>query len=204
MAMMIDSLLLHPSHSLNVVGNYIQKKMSEIAVVSDIWGIRKSEWFMYYQELMSANYEMKFYDSCALGLIDLTKYEALNIHNQFVEFGIQNAVNKLLEIEKKPKIYIGCSIGGVILWRAGLRGLPIKKLVTISSTRLRKEIEKPSCPVKMYFGESDAYKPTDKWFKQIGINSNYIITGNHDIYKENTSILKILKNLNEEEWIDLK
>ena len=178
--------------------------MNEIVVLSDLWGTKKSEWFSCYEELISANYKIKFYDSCELGKIDLTKYEEVNIHSQFVEFGIQNAVNKLLETEKQPKIYIGCSVGGVILWRAGLRGLPIEKLVTISATRLRKEREKPFCPVRMYFGETDKYKPDEKWFKQIGIYSKYVIKGNHDIYREKTSILKILKNLNEEKWIDLK
>ncbi|MEM0993698.1 MAG: hypothetical protein AAF847_09050 [Bacteroidota bacterium] len=72
--------------------------MKEIVVLSDLWGIGKSEWFMYYRKLMSVSYAIKFYDSCELGQINLTKYEEANIHEQFIKFGIQNAVDKLLEL----------------------------------------------------------------------------------------------------------
>lgn len=179
------------------------REMQEVVVLSDLWGVKKSEWFKYYQKLLGQYYNIKFYDCCELGQINISEYEEKSLHQQFVSFGIENAVNKLLDIEQKPKIYIGCSVGGVIAWKAGQKGLPIDRLITISSTRLRKEIEKPNCPVKMYFGDCDAYSPDIDWQKLIGIDLICIINGGHQIYKDQSSIEQIILDLNKLNWIDL-
>lgn len=176
----------------------------EIIILSDLWGINKSEWFVHFERMLSGNYYVKFYDSCKLGEIDLTPYEEKNIHKQFVKCGIEKASNKLLILEKQPKIYIGCSVGGVILWKAGLKGLPVKKLITISATRLRKEKEKPNCSIKTYFGELDEYKPKPTWFELVGKDANKILKGNHEIYKNKLSVAQIINDLNNEKWIDLR
>lgn len=176
----------------------------EIIILSDLWGKKESDWFVHFEQILSDDYKLKFYDSCELGEIDITEYEEKSIHNQFVEFGIEKAANKLLNIEKQPKIYIGCSVGGVIIWKSGLKGLPINKLITISATRLRKEKEKPICPIKTYFGEHDDYKPNSIWFELMGLDCISILKGNHEIYKEKLKITQILKDLNREKWIDLK
>jgi len=169
----------------------------EIIILSDLWGKNKSEWLVQFNETLSPEYKTKFYDSCELGEIDLTLSEEKLIHRQFVNFGIQKAVNKLLRIETQPQIYIGCSVGGVIAWKAGLLGLKMEQLITLSSTRLRMETEKPNCPITMYFGELDKHKPAAKWFESIGCNYKIIEQSNHDIYKDQLVVDQIVENINQ-------
>ncbi|MCI4671822.1 MAG: alpha/beta hydrolase [Bacteroidia bacterium] len=168
--------------------------MQEVVILSDLWGKRKSEWLALYQQFLSPEYEVKFYDSCELGQIDLSKYEEINLHQQFVEFGIEQAASQLVQLETKPKLYIGCSVGGTILWKAGLMGLPIKRLITISSTRLRKEKESPDCPTKLYFGASDPYRPDSDFYKSLGLAPPVLLEGGHEIYTLKSCIEIILKD----------
>jgi len=172
------------------------KKNQEIIILSDLWGANRSSWLINFQKNLAPHYAVKFYDACALGEIDLTNYNQENIHRQFIDFGIQKAVGQLLELEQEPKIYMGCSVGGVILWKAGLEGLPIQKLITISATRLRKETKKPSCPLELYFGANDPFQPKENWFQKMKINGHFIPGGDHDIYKDPFVVEKILRQSN--------
>jgi len=167
-----------------------------LIILSDLWGARKSGWLVNFQNNLENKYRVKFYDVCSLGEIDLSDFQEEKLHRQFVDFGIQKAVQNILELEKKPKIYLGSSVGGVILWKAGLEGLPIKKLIAISSTRLRKESEKPNCPLELFFGENDVYKPDDSWFTRMKINAHFIQEGDHDIYKDQFFVSQILHQSN--------
>lgn len=166
----------------------------EVSIVSDLWGIKKSDWLLPFQQQLSPNYTIKFYDACELGEIDLQFYEEKNIHQQFIEFGIEKAVSKLLRLEQQAQLYIGCSIGGLIAWKAALRGLPIEKLIAISATRLRKEKEKPSCPVQLYFGKQDPYQPSQNWYEQMGSAEIKILEGDHHIYKDPLTVKQILQD----------
>ncbi|MEQ9296969.1 MAG: hypothetical protein RIF33_00325 [Cyclobacteriaceae bacterium] len=168
----------------------------EIVILSDLWGTSHSHWIRHFRKGISSQYNIKFYDSCELGNIDVANLDEKIRHEQFINFGIQNAVNKLIELEKESKIYIGCSVGGVIAWKAGLAGLRIQELVTISSTRLRKETDKPNCPVRMYFGEFDKYKPDRDWLITINCTCEIIEGGNHDIYNDELVVSEILEKLN--------
>lgn len=176
----------------------------EIIILSDLWGKRKSEWVEYYEQNLSKNYEVKFYDSCDLGQIEMSHYDEKFIHSQFVEFGIDKAAENLRNTETQPKIYIGCSVGGAIIWRAALKGLPIEKLITISATRIRTEVIKPECPMKLYFGEDDPNRPLGEWYEALGIHDFFVIKGHHDIYKKPSTIKQILRSLHAENWIDQK
>ena len=82
--------------------------------------------------------------------------------------------------------------GGVILWKAALRGLQMEKLIAISSTRLRKETEKPNRPFSLFFGENDVFQPNKEWFNQMGIKGHFITEGDHEIYKNYSTVLEIL------------
>ncbi len=164
----------------------------EVVIVSDLWGAKRSEWLVNFKALLEDQYEVKFYDACQLGGIDLTIYEQENLHRQFLDFGIEKAVSNLLKLESEPKVYLGCSISGVILWKAALIGLPIERLIAISSTRLRKETERPNCPLSLFFGENDPYQPEQNWFNQMGIKGHFIPKGDHDIYKNHSTVFDIL------------
>ncbi len=163
-----------------------------LIILSDLWGAKRSSWLDNFQKTLGDDYKIKFYDACVLGEIDSSDDQEKNIHRQFIDFGIQKAVKKLLTLEKEPQMYLGCSVGGVILWKAGLQGLPIKKLLTISATRLRKEIEKPNCSVELYFGQEDSYQPDGNWFKNMKIKGHFIPRGGHDIYKDQLVVKQIL------------
>ncbi len=166
----------------------------EVVIVSDLWGAKRSEWLVNFKALLEDQYEVKFYDACQLGGIDLKIYEQENLHRQFVDFGIEKAVSNLLKLEPEPTLYIGCSIGGVILWKAALKGLPIEKLIAISSTRLRKETERPYCPLSLFFGENDPFQPDQNWFNQMGIKGHFISEREHDIYKDRAIVSQIIKH----------
>lgn len=175
----------------------------QIVIVSDMWGAQNSAFFNSEMRILAHNYDLTFYDSSVLGDVKIGHLGEESIHQQFVDFGIRNAANKLLTLEKEPKFYIGCSVGGTIIWKAGLLGLPIKNLVAISSTRLRLETEKPNCPLKLFFGELDESKPNLDWFLTLSIAMNIIPGHSHSIYTEKSCMDQIIKDLEINQWINL-
>jgi hypothetical protein len=105
-------------------------------------------------------------------------------HKAFLDGGIDAAVEKL--IERYPtglKFGLGLSIGGVILWKAALRGLSVDNMVCFSSTRLRFETNAPSGNTHLFFGEKDDYRPETKWFKDLGLSMNLIPNTGHEFYR---------------------
>lgn len=171
------------------------KVKKEIVIVSDLWGRKGGEWFSLYEQLFAPQYNVSFCDVCELAEINLEDYTQEKIHQQFVEGGIDVAVNKLLKEMPSNKIYIGCSIGGVILWKAALQGFQMYKLITISSTRLRFETEKPDCLHKMIFGRQDKYLPTQDWIDSMGVGETLFVNGGHEIYKDKKMITELLSSL---------
>ena len=167
----------------------------EIVIISDLWGKQKSEWLSHFIHYLHPNFYLKFYDACKLGGIQTAPYSKENLHSQFVEFGIEKAVDNLLRIEGQPKIYIGCSVGGLIAWKAALKGLRLEKLIAISSTRLRKEKIIPECSLQLYFGKDDLHQPSSEWYKTLGINNQIILPGGHDIYHDKNAIKEICHKL---------
>ena len=157
--------------------------MEELVILSDLWGFTSSDGYIPYQQILTPRYKITFLDSCVLGQVECSSDDEKQIHAQFVSFGIDKAASQLLTHISKPKIYIGCSVGGTILWRAALKGLPIHRLITISASRIRLEKTKPSCPLRMYYGKKDKYIPNNVWFDQMAIYDPVFLEGSHDIYK---------------------
>jgi len=166
-----------------------------INLVSDLWGIKQSAWVRPIQRALEPQYEVKFYDACELGEIDLTTYTEKALHQQFVDFGIKKAVRNLMDQKKNRELYIGCSVGGVIVWKAGLSGLPIQHLVAISATRLRKEKQQPNCPIKLYFGALDPYRPDAKWLDHMNCDYEILEAEGHDLYRDSIIMKQILKDM---------
>ncbi len=168
---------------------------SKLIILSDIWGIQKSEWINYYIDLLSSDYDIKHYDSCNLGEVETNSLNENLRHQQFVNHGIEKAVKKLIELEKKECDILAFSIGGTIGWKAALKGLKIKNFYAISSTRLRYETEKPDCKIKLYFGEEDDFKPTSDWFEKLHLTNEIIKKGNHQIYTDKKHSIKICESI---------
>ena len=166
-----------------------------LIILSDLWGIEKSEWVNDYAEILDSNFEIQFYDCCDLGQVDKSEYEESKLHNQFVNGGIEIATKRLLELEGKRTDVLAFSIGGVVAWKAQLNGLKINNLYSISSTRLRYEKEKPSCNLRLYFGEKDNYKPASDWFDSFELKPKIFKDKEHKLYAEIDCIREICNEI---------
>ncbi|WP_062055210.1 hypothetical protein [Aquimarina longa] len=154
----------------------------KLLILSDLWGEEKSDWVAYYIKQLQNTFRIQYYDCCTLGALDTSIYTEENLHQQFINGGIEIAVQNLLLLEKESVSILAFSIGGLIAWKSALKGLDINILYAISSTRLRYETNKPKNKVELYFGENDSYKPTSKWFNSMNIPTTIIPQKKHDIY----------------------
>ncbi|HNE50943.1 MAG TPA: hypothetical protein PKM51_00370 [Chitinophagales bacterium] len=166
----------------------------KLIILSDLWGVQNAPWMKYYTTVLSNSFDITVYDSCALGYVDTSSNEEKTIHQQFLTFGINNAVENLLKKEQSPVHILGFSVGGYIAWKAVSKGLPASYLSAVSSTRLRLESSKPPVSkIEVFFAENDRYKPDDAWFDLIQIEKNIFKNEEHNCYK-NKSIATIVCN----------
>ena len=136
----------------------------KLLILSDLFGGQHPEWINYYTNTLRSKFEIQYYDVLELANIDASNLTETDIHKQFLDGGIDKAVETLLKLETDKVTVLGFSIGGTIAWKASLLGLKTMYLFAVSSTRLRYETEAPNCEIKLYFGENDPNKPHDKWF----------------------------------------
>ena len=155
-----------------------------LIILSDLWGKEKSDWVIGYVELLKDKFEIQYYDCCELGEIDKTNYVEENLHSQFINGGIEKAIANLLKIEKNQIDILAFSIGGTIAWKSALKGLNVRRLFAVSSTRLRYEDEIPRAAIKLYYGDNDNHKPNHNWFEKHSIDFEIIKNKNHDFYTE--------------------
>jgi len=167
-----------------------------LVILSDLWGKVNSEWIKNYIKLLEANFDIKYYDSCDLGKINTTISTQNNLHQQFINGGIEIAVEGLLKKEKESVYVLAFSIGGAIAWKAGLKGLKIEEMFVVSSTRLRYETKKPNCNIHLFFGEEDIYKPKDYWFKELNLGEYLVKNKGHELYLEEKCKNMICKEIN--------
>lgn len=154
--------------------------MRNIVILSDIHGLALTD-------QTNARF-LKGFDSIdQLNSIDLAQISASdpNVrHNDMVTGGIDVAASKLKSLYPYGiEFALGLSVGGVILWRAALTGLSIGRLVCFSSTRLRFETQVPDCPIRLYFGANDKYRPDTSWFTTAGVEQQLIDGEGHEFYK---------------------
>ncbi|KAF2327022.1 alpha/beta hydrolase [Flavobacterium nitrogenifigens] len=167
-------------------------KKPRLLLLSDLFG-GNPEWIQNYIEILEIKFDVQYYDILKLAQIDSSRDEK-EIHNQFLNGGIEKAVNNLLDFEKEKVAILGFSIGGTIAWKASLRGLEITQLLAVSSTRLRFETEIPSCKVKLYYGEKDLNKPNMQWFLDLKISTEIIENQDHILYQEKDYAFLICSN----------
>ncbi|WP_281634723.1 alpha/beta hydrolase [Flavobacterium luteolum] len=155
---------------------------SRLLILSDLFG-GNPEWIQTYIETLGLRFDVQYYDVLKLAQIDSSSDEK-EIHNQFLNGGIEKAVNNLLDLESGNASVLGFSIGGTIAWKACLRGLKVTELVAVSSTRLRFENEVPNCKIKLYFGKRDSNIPKYEWFSELGISNLIFENQDHLLYQE--------------------
>jgi hypothetical protein len=155
----------------------------KLLIVSDLWGVEKSEWIEFYTSKLTHHFEIEYVDSCELGNVSKATYLEENLHKQFVNGGIEIAADNLVRQENSEELTVlAFSVGGVIAWKAWLCGLNVKSLFAISSSRLRNEIEKPIGIIKLIYGENDQYQPSAEWFDKMNVESVMIKNEAHDCY----------------------
>jgi len=91
---------------------------------------------------------------------------------------------KLIKLETQRIKILAFSIGGTIAWKYGLKSANIDSLICISSTRHRKETEKPKRELELYFSENDEFKPKKEWLGNMMFNYNSITGKDHHFYIE--------------------
>ncbi|PVX46333.1 hypothetical protein C8C85_2178 [Flavobacterium sp. 103] len=156
----------------------------KLIILSDLWGKEKSDWVSAYVELLKNKFEIQYYDCCELGEIDKTNYSEESLHRQFINGGIEKGVENLLKTEKNQVDILAFSIGGTIAWKATLKGLNVRSLFAVSSTRLRYENEILNGVIKLYYGENDINKPKHNWLEKHSIDFEIIKNKEHDFYTE--------------------
>lgn len=166
-----------------------------LVIVSDMWGSKKGLWITSYLGYLQQYFDITYHDSQQLANLDVKIHTRENIHRAFVEGGIDTAVAHLLKMEQEPAHYLGFSTGGTIAWKAGLMGLPMKSLYTISSTRIRAEENKPECETTVLFGDNDVYRPKADWYKMLKLKSELFAGFGHDMYTDEKIISKVCLDL---------
>lgn len=162
-----------------------------LVILSDLWGKNNSEWVKTYEEILKSFYEIEFYDCCELGEVNTSDYTEAKLHEQFVNGGIETAVDKLIHLEKGEIDVLAFSIGGTIAWKSALKGLVIGNLFAVSSTRLRYETKVPNCKIRLFFGEKDTNKPDEDWFNKPRIAYEIIQDKGHNVYSESSFTRRI-------------
>lgn len=168
-----------------------------LIILSDLFGGKKPEWFTSYLEVLTSKFDIKYYDVLELGNIDTTNFNEKNIHSQFLNGGIDKAVQNLLNLEKEKITVLGFSIGGTIAWKASLKGLKVSQLIAVSSTRLRFETEAPDCVIKLYFGEKDSNMPDLHWFLDLKISNQILENESHQLYLDKKNTLVICNDISQ-------
>jgi len=166
-----------------------------LLILSDLFGGKNPEWVKIYMNLLQSKFEIKYYDVTELANIDSDNFIESDIHNQFVNGGIDKAVQNLIQLETGKIVVLGFSIGGTIAWRASLKGLNITHLFAVSSTRLRYETKAPNSIVKLYFGEKDLHKPNSKWFLNFNLESEILLNQDHQLYLIENNVLLICDDI---------
>lgn len=170
----------------------------KLVVLSDMWGAKKGLWITSYFGYLQQYYNIDFYDCQQLGDIDVPICTEENIHNAFLNGGIDRAVANLLKKETEPAHYLAFSTGGTIAYKAGLQGLSMKSLTAISATRIRFEEQRPNTQLNLIYGESDAFKPCEKWAQQLGIDLSIVPNFGHDMYSDEKVISEVCLSLLEQ------
>lgn len=164
----------------------IMKK--KLLILTDLWGLRKASFLNRYLDEFEAYFEIRVIDSLELACIDKRVYTKESLHRQFINGGIDRAVERLVLSLEEPVHILAFSIGGVIAWKAAMRSSYVEYLTCVSSTRLRLETERPSCQFSLVFGSNESYGPLVEWFEKMDTHRIEISGGEHDFYRYNKEI----------------
>lgn len=168
---------------------------NRLIILSDLWGKEKSGWVENYAKHLKHHFEIKYYDCCELGEVDKSTYTQEALHKQFVNGGIERAVQKLIEKESREVNILSFSVGGSIAWKYGLKSNKLLSLCCVSSTRLRHEVIKPKGEIYLYYGAKDRYRPQQEWFDGMLLDGHLFENENHELYKNHMLARQISQDI---------
>ncbi len=168
----------------------------QVYLITDLLGKENATYAGLFGQVLSPQQSLQVIDVCELAGIDVSHSESIK-HRQFLDFGIHRAVEALKKYADPSAIFIGCSIGGLILWKAALQGLNFQKFIAIASTRLRFETDHPQGEFKLYFGTLDPNNPDTSWFSLLNDHNYQFLDGDHYIYTQPEFIRHICLELNQ-------
>ncbi|WP_411030178.1 hypothetical protein [Spongiimicrobium sp. 3-5] len=166
-----------------------------LVVLSDMWGVKKGLWITSYLGYLQQHYDIVFYDCQQLAHIDLAVNSTENLREAFLNGGMDTAVAHLLIKETGPSHYLAFCGGGTIVWKAALKGLPIKSLFAISPANLYSEQDKPDCPVKILCGENQEDRPSLEWSKELKVPMEIMPNYGRELYSDEKIITKVCQDL---------
>jgi hypothetical protein len=120
--------------------------------------------------------------SAAAGAGHLTG-EALHQY-LFSDGGMDAAIAHLASFGDGETAGIGFSAGGTALWRAVAKGMPLRALVCVSSTRLRQETSRLSIPAHTFWGGNDPNIPDETWRASMPTSSRIYEGQEHGFYQK--------------------
>lgn len=108
-----------------------------------------------------------------------------DLYCALVQGGFDVTAAKVIEQFGDAEIGVGYSSGGTVLWKGILRGFRLKRLVCISSTRLRDEDPHAmSIPALTVFGDQDASRPPALWGEGSDLERLFLPSAEHAFYAE--------------------
>jgi hypothetical protein len=164
-----------------------------LILLSDIFGNSKGSWMDEYRSILTPHFQLIEYDSRVLA--EITTLDQKQIHSEFVNGGIERAVQNLLRLESDGASVLGFSVGGTIAWKYALEIEHNISLHLVSATRLRNETEKPSSNIHLYFGELESNGPTQAWFENFHLIPTILEKEDHECYKATNSVKHLSSQL---------
>lgn len=169
-----------------------------LVILSDMHGSKRGLWITSYLGYLQQYFDIVFYDSTQLANIELVVQSDENVYNAFIDGGLDTAVAHLLKIERNESHYLAFCAGGTIAWKAGLMGLPMKSLYSVSALGLENFDWKPECPVNLLYGEYGDYRrqlPGSEWAEKVNATMEVVPKFGGDLYTDEIIIQKVCLNL---------
>lgn len=166
-----------------------------LLLLSDLWGWENSSYLPYYLYQLQPHFEVIAYDSCLLANLPASAQTEEQRHQHFVSGGIQRAAERLCQLEKEKVQLLTFSVGGSIAWQAALNGLMASRLYAVSATRLRHEVRRPDCSIRLYYGAEDPFQPPPNWFQELKLLHTRQEGHGHRLYTHRQFCQQLCKEL---------
>ena len=168
----------------------------KLIILSDIFDATEEAWMGMYRKQLSPFFEIVEYDSRQLaGILPCPQEE---VHQRFVNAGIEDATQRLSLLEEKVYAVLGFSVGGTIAWRYALENPHCSSLYLISATGLRNETVRPTSAISLCYGEHESSGPNLAWFDTLGIAPKIFKNEFHECYKNEAVITQLCQTIIED------